>query len=149
MRILIAPYARKMRNEKENPKNYPWWPELVSLLKEHEMVQIGVDGEKQLVQDFRKNLPLSELQILIKECDFWISADSFLQHMAQHFNKKGVVIWSLSDPNIFGYPNNINILKDRKYLRKSQFEIWEKEEYNTHAFVRPEEIFKVITSTFK
>ncbi len=32
MKIVIFCEAQKLRNGKENPKNYPWWVELISLL---------------------------------------------------------------------------------------------------------------------
>ena len=60
--ILIAPYAKKLHNGRENPKNYPYWEELISLIDEP-IVQIGVEGEQQLVPDFRKNLPISQREI--------------------------------------------------------------------------------------
>ena len=40
----------------------------------------------------------------------------------------------MSDKNIFGYPQNINLLKNKKYLRKNQFDTWEAEEFIEKAF---------------
>jgi ADP-heptose:LPS heptosyltransferase len=74
--IIISPYAKKLRNEKNNPKNYPWWPELISLI-DQPIVQVGIEGEEQIVEDFRKNLSLTELTQLIQQCKTWISVDSF------------------------------------------------------------------------
>jgi hypothetical protein len=65
--ILISPYAKKLRNGLNNPKNYPWWPELISLINEP-IIQVGIESEKQLVDDFRKNLSLDELKVLVDEC---------------------------------------------------------------------------------
>ena len=142
--ILIAPYAQKLRNGMDvHPKTFPYWKEFVELLGK-DIIQIGVEGEEQLVQDFRKNLPMIAIEVLIEECEYWITIDSFLQHAAQHIKKKGVVIWSVSDPLIFGYPENLNILKDRKYLRKNQFAIWEQESFNEDAFLKADEIYKII-----
>ena len=70
--IIISPYAKRLINGKQNPKNYPYWKELVALIDEP-IVQVGVLGEEQLVPDFRKNLSLSELGSLIQECRTWIS----------------------------------------------------------------------------
>lgn len=141
--ILIAPYAQKLRDGKNNPKNYPWWPELISLIKEP-IIQVGVDGEKQLVDDFRKNLSLKELEVLLSDCRTWISVDSFFQHFAWDLGKKGIVLWGQSDPNIFGHPENINLLKDRKYLREKQFWWWEQCDYKADAFMDPEEVVKYL-----
>jgi hypothetical protein len=142
--IIIAPYAQKLRNGQNNPKNYPWWPELISLIKYDTIVQIGVEGETQLVEDFRKNLSLEELKSLIFECRTWISVDSFFQHFAWHLNKPGIVLWGQSDPLIFGHPENTNLLKDRKYLREKQFWMWEQATHKTECFVSPEEVLKYL-----
>jgi ADP-heptose:LPS heptosyltransferase len=139
--ILIHPYAKPLRNGKENPKNYPYWDELVQeIQKTMHIVQIGVEGEKQLVADFRKNLPIFELRKLLKECKTWIGIDSFFQHLAWSEGKPGIVLWSVSDPNIFGHPENINLLKDRKYLASNQFLWWDFTDHNPEAFVKPQEM---------
>ena len=144
--IIIAPYAQKLRNGKINPKNYPYWSELIELLFKdgYEIVQIGIEGENPLVPDFRKNLSLTELDKLVKSCDTWISVDSFFQHFCWDLKKQGIVLWAQSDPNIFGHSENINLLKDRSYLRKDPFHIWEQCEYNKDAFVNPDEVMKHI-----
>ena len=139
--IIIAPYAQKWRTDKENPKNYPYWSELVKLIDEP-IIQVGVKGEKQLVDDFRLNLSLSELAELVKECRTWISVDSFFQHFCWDLKKPGIVIWGPSDPKIFGHPENINLLKDRKYLARNPFLMWEMSEYDPNRFVLPKEIIK-------
>jgi ADP-heptose:LPS heptosyltransferase len=141
--IIISPWAQKLRNGKNNPKNYPWWPELISSIGQH-VVQVGVSGEPQLVDDFRPDLSFDELGSLLFNCKTWISVDSFFQHYAWDLGKPGVVLWGQSDPNIFGHPENINLLKDRKYLREKQFWWWEQCEYNPDAFVSPEEVLKYI-----
>ena len=134
--IIISPFARAMRNGSPHPKNYPYWKEIISNIDE-EIVQVGVDGEEQLVDDFRKNLPLYELAILATTCKTWISVDSFFQHFCWDLQKPGVVLFGQSDPNVFGHPENVNLLKDRKYLREKQFWLWEQAEYNKESFVEP------------
>lgn len=125
-----------MRNGKKHPKNYPYWKELISLIDEP-IVQVGIEGEDQLVSDFRKNLNLNELSELVNNCKTWIAVDSFFQHFCWDIGKYGIVLWGQSDPNIFGHPENVNILKDRKYLREKQFWLWEQIEANDDAFVEP------------
>jgi len=143
--ILIHPFAKKLINGKENPKNYPYWNELVQeLQKTMHIVQIGVEGEKQLVPDFRKNLSISELRKLLQECKTWIGIDSFFQHLAWDCQKPGIVLWSVSDPLIFGHRENTNLLKDRVYLAENQFLWWDFTEHNPDAFVKPEEILKCL-----
>ncbi len=139
--IIISPYAQKLKSGKENPKNYPYWKELLQLINEP-IVQIGVEGETPLVDDFRKNLPLNEIKTLLSECKIWIGCDSFLQHLAWLEKKRGIVLWSVSDPLIFGHPENINLLKDRKNLAENQFLWWEFVEHKKEYFVEPNEVIK-------
>lgn len=135
--ILISPYAKKLHNGKLNPKNYPYWKELIELIGESNIIQIGIEGEEQLVSDFRKNLPILELKKLLDSCTNWISCDSFFQHLAWSVGKRGIVLWSVSDPNIYGHKENINLLKDRSYLSPNQFLWWEQTPHNSDAFVAP------------
>jgi ADP-heptose:LPS heptosyltransferase len=135
--IIIAPFAQKLRNGRQNPKNYPYWEELISKIDEP-IVQVGVEGEKQLVEDFRKGLPIPQLRELIRECRIWIGVDSFFQHLAWDEGKKGIVLWAVSDPLIFGHPENINLLKERSYLAPNQFLWWEFTEHKNERFVEPE-----------
>lgn len=139
--IIIAPFAKKLMNGKENPKNYAYWKELVYLIEKNEhIVQVGVEGEEQLVPDFRKNLPITELRKLISECRTWIGCDSFFQHLAWDCGKKGIVLWSVSDPLIFGHYENDNLLKDRSFLATNQFLWWDFVEYDKEKFVSPDEV---------
>lgn len=146
--IVIAPWAQRLRNDQPNPKNYPWWPELITQINDH-VVQVGVDGEQQLVDDFRKNLSLIELKHLILDCETWISVDSFFQHYAWDVGKPGIVLWGQSNPEIFGHPENINLLKDTAYLRANQFFLWEQAEYQSHVFVSPQAVLNCLKKFFK
>jgi ADP-heptose:LPS heptosyltransferase len=146
MKIVIFPWARKMRTDKPHPKDYPYWKELIKLLREagHEIIQVGLEGEDQLVDDFRKNLSIGELSELLKGCDTWIGVDSFGQHLGWDLGIRGIVIFGQSDPNIFGHPENINLLKSRSYLREKQFWLWEQAEYNGDAFVEPDVVIAAL-----
>lgn len=126
MKILIVPGNVK------NAKSYPFWDRFLKQAVKHEIKQVsGMLKEKEIID-------------LINWCDIWISIDSFLPHLAHyHQLKRGVVLWGKSDPNIFGYPENINLLKDRKYLRSDQFRWWADEPIDPQAFVNPEEILQV------
>ena len=141
--IIISPYAKRLINGKENPKNYPFWHELIALIDEP-IIQVGIDGEAPLVDDFRPNLSMSELRQLIKDCRIWIGVDSFLQHLAWSEGKPGIVLWSVSDPLIFGHPENTNLLKSRDNLAKNQFLWWDFTEHNPDYFLKPEEVIKFI-----
>ena len=136
--IIISPYSRKQTDGKESPKNYPFWKELVSILP-GPIVQIGQQGEVPLIPDFR-TYNFAELKEFIKEMDFFISVDNFFPHFCNHYGRHGIVLFGTSDPNIFGYPENVNLLKDRKYLRPDQFLWWKDEVNNPEAFVSPEQV---------
>jgi ADP-heptose:LPS heptosyltransferase len=135
--IIISPYSKALINGNKNPKNYPYWEELIAQIDEP-IVQVGIEGEKQLVPDFRKNLPITELRKLIQECRIWISCDSFFQHLGWDEGKKGIVLWGVSDPLIYGHPENINLLTDRKHLAENQFLWWEFVKHQNERFVKPE-----------
>jgi len=141
--ILISPFAKKMITSKPHPKNYPYWKDVIKHIDE-EIIQIGIEGEEQLVDDFRKNLPLYQLAALTTECKTWISLDSFFQHFCWDLAKPGIVLFGQSDPNIFGHPENTNLLKDRKYLREKQFWLWEQADYIEDAFVDPEVVLDAL-----
>jgi ADP-heptose:LPS heptosyltransferase len=141
--IIIHPYAKALINGNQNPKNYPYWKELIALIDEP-IVQIGIEGEEQLVPDFRMNMPIVELRQLVKDCRIWIGVDSFFQHLAWSEGKQGIVLWSVSDPIIFGHEENINLLKSREYLAKNQFLWWDLTEYNKEAFTEPKEVIKFL-----
>ncbi len=139
--IIIHPFAKPLQNGKTNPKNYPYWKELIELIDD-DIVQIGVHGEEQLVNDFRKNLPIQDLIKLIYECKTWIAVDSFFQHLAWKVGKSGIVLWSVSNPEIYGHRENTNLLKDKVYLAQNQFLWWDYVEHNPDAFVSPEIVLK-------
>jgi len=143
--IIIHPFARPLKDGRPNPKNYPHWKELIQKIEEP-IIQVGVDGEQQLVKDFRKNLSLPELSALIKECRTWVGVDSFFQHLCWDLGKSGIVLWGQSDPLIFGHPENINLLKDRKYLRKDQFLIWDGVNNIPDSFVSTDEIISSLST---
>jgi ADP-heptose:LPS heptosyltransferase len=143
--IVISPFAKELRNGKHNPKSptVEYWKELIELIDEP-IIQIGIEGEIQLVADFRRNLTLEGLKDLIKECRTWISCDSMFQHLAWDQGKPGIVLWSVSDPLIFGHPENINLLKDRSCLADEQFMWWEFVDHNPDKFVKPEEVIQYV-----
>lgn len=142
--IIIHCEAQKLRNGKRNPKNYPWWPQLLKELENFNFIQIGVEGDTQYTDDFRKNLSFQELKQLTLNCQSWISIDSFFQHLAWDLKKPGVCIFGYSDPKIFGHNENLNIV-NYSNLRSNQFQTWEEVEYNKNVFKSP----KVIAEEFQ
>lgn len=150
-RVIIAPYSAALRTKPINPKSYPvrFWQQVVAKLNalDIEVIQIGVQGEQRVegVSQFIIGWPLPKLRELIEDCDTWASVDSFLPHFCfSERLKSGVVIFSQSDPLVFGHPENVNLLKDRKYLRALQFQGWEDVPYNEAAFVLPEVVVEAV-----
>lgn len=149
-KVILSPYSRKLRNmDGQNPKNYDKWEEVVNLLKKEnvEVIQVGLLNEDKIngVKEFQTNLSFSQLKDLLFKCDTWMSVDNFFNHFATYHKKTpGVVVFGRSDPNIFGYPENYNLLKNRKYLRKDQFNIWEAIKYSSEVFVDPDFIVKYV-----
>lgn len=143
MKILVQPYTAKIPATPLNPsgicaKQFQYFKNVCSVLHwlGHEIIQVGTEGEEDLgVGPFIISPKLKELKKLIQETDTWISLDSFLQHMAHDLGKKGIVIWSVSDPKIFGYPENLNLYKDESLFRKEQHAKWFEEPYSKDSFL--------------
>lgn len=154
--VLISPFSNMMRNGAQNAKNYPYWQELIVKLKKfaeiNEIIQIGIGNEYRfegVVHRF--NQPLKEVEKLVRNVDVWISVDNFLPHLcnAQKVPTRGVVLFSRSDPAHFGYKHNINLLKDRKYLRPDQFIIWEQCPYVEDAYVDTQTVINAVFDIIK
>jgi hypothetical protein len=149
--IILSPYSSKLRNGANNPKNYPHWQNVVDMIISMGLpiVQVGVLGETPLKgTTLAFNLSLGELTDLVQnpKCKTWASVDNFFPHLCSHTTKPGVVVWSKSDPEIFGYKQNTNILKDRSYLRPDQFGFWHDCAYDLEAFVSPTVVVNEVLS---
>jgi ADP-heptose:LPS heptosyltransferase len=144
MLLLFAPVAQIRPNKTGSEKNYPWPQELADLLKKngHDLIQVGAAGEKQYADRFYSNPDWSKLKELIAKCHTFVSVDTFLQHAAWFLQKRGIVIFSQTDPKIFGHDEHRNLLKDTKYLRQGwrQFDTFEGLECNDEAFVTPDDV---------
>jgi ADP-heptose:LPS heptosyltransferase len=128
--VIISRGVRPLRNGNRSAKEYPYWEELIKLLSvDYEVVEVVKE-------------PLDKLEKLLKEAKHVICCDSFLQHFCWHTGVRAVVLWGSSDPLIFGHSENINILKDRKYVRPNQFDTWENEPCNPQAFVSPKAVIR-------
>lgn len=148
--IIISPYSKPLINGNRNAKNYPYWKELICLIAGStldDIVQIGTDKEEKIegAEYFAKNVPFNILKD--KVCtpnSIVIGVDNFLPHFAYYYGKTMIVLWGQSDPMLFGYKANLNYLKDRKYLRKDQFNTWEAVPYIEEAFLSAEKVFEQI-----
>jgi ADP-heptose:LPS heptosyltransferase len=145
-KILIAPFSKPLNAKQQNAKNYPYWQKLVELLKQkYILTQIVFGNEPKLDVNFHIFNPnLLELEVLLKNNHTWLSVDTYLQHIANFVEKTGIVIWGQSDPLIFGHKENLNLLKDRKYLRENQYGLWRDCEFKEEVFMQPEVVYNEI-----
>lgn len=145
MRVLIAPYPAKLRNQPISAKHYPSWPELVSMLKVngHEIIQIGVQGEERIegVDQFVVGWPFDKIKTLMESCDTFVSVDSWFPHFAHyHRLKPGVVLWGKSNPRVWGYAENENLIVGEDKFRQFQYMDWESEPHDPSVFVPPRQV---------
>lgn len=63
-------------------------------------------------------LPLRELYAIFPLSTKRIFIDSFAQHIAAALKLQSTVIWIGNKPEVFGYPEHINILPNAKYIRE-------------------------------
>ncbi len=111
-------------------RNYNQGQEVVNLLREAlpgvNIIVFGHNNEQEPLlntmafNNFGGNpkfVDKIDFMILAKYCVSFISIDSALQHMCANksFNKKGVVLWGTSKPEMFGYENNTNITSEYPY----------------------------------
>lgn len=152
-KVIISPFSKKLRNGKNNSKNYPYFQKVVDDLKKKGIwvIQIGSKDEERLqnVDEYQFDLSLKDLKDLVLECDTWVSVDNFMGHFGAWIKKSGIVIWGKSNPELFGYQENINLYKDKKYFRDKQFAIWEEEPFDSKVFVGPEKVVETILSVIR
>lgn len=141
-KVIISPYSARL-NGIPNPKDYPHWEYLVGLIVAAggKVVQIGVEGERKIkgVDNFVVSPKWDNITKLVAWADYAISVDNFFHHLCHHHNQRCIVLFSQSDPKIFGHPENINLLKGREYLRPEwcQFLSWHSSVYDKDAYVHP------------
>jgi predicted transcriptional regulator len=122
-----------------------WWNKVVSSYPAYRWVQIGMQSDwviNGVIPQF--NLSLSDVKRVAMDSDYVICVDSFLQHLLAPTKKKLIVLWTKSDPEIYGYPWNINLLKDRKLLRPDQYGVWAMCPIDASAFIDPQEVIKLL-----
>lgn len=146
MIIIVSPYSKKLQDTyPHNPKNYPFWYAVTHALiqKGDTIIQIGKGNEQTIpATSYKFDLSLKDLRILVEQCDTWISVDNFFPHFcACHFpNKPGIVLWGVSNPRVYGYPTNTNLVGDFNYIASYQFGKWQPTQFNTRAFSSAEEV---------
>jgi ADP-heptose:LPS heptosyltransferase len=116
--ILLSPYSHN------SAKNYPFFQGLIDILP-CRVMQLGRKNEHRFQNcDYGFDLKMYEIEALVKEIGNFISVDSFLPHLAHHVGVKGNVLFGPSNPRIFGYSTNNNIIMNEDKLRVDQFGLW-------------------------
>lgn len=136
--LIISPWSRNTRKNTYCAKNYPYWKEVVNSVKDkYHLIQIGAENEEDInCHEKYFGLKFSELKELLFKSDGWLSVDNFFPHFVHYYKgPSGIVIFSKSDPSIFGYNSNINLLKSRSFLRRDQFAYWDDVKHEKEAFV--------------
>lgn len=132
-----------------SPKDYPFARELAERMEENrQVIQVGGGEDEQVATEFRANLSFDDLGKLIEECETAVCVDSFLQHAMWFFSKPAIVLWGISDPEVFGHPEHINLLRDRKFLRPNQFDLYYKNEHRPEAFFTPPEVIEKLNMLY-
>lgn len=149
MIVLISAFSRKLKHGRENPKNYPYFNEVIEGIKniypEAKFYQVKLSEEPKLekVDEVLNDLTIPELKIILDKCETWLSIDNFFHHFAAYYGKMGIVIFTVSDPALFGHYINFNIYKDKKYFRENQFGLWEECPVIENPYIEPQKVVDV------
>lgn len=126
--ILLTPYSSSRKDGKNNAKNYPYFAEVIDIVKKSipnvNFIQ-PVTGQGIIKGATPEIMDLEEVEkFLLEKAHTWLSVDTFTQHMVNSlpFIKPGVVVFGPSDPELFGYRYNVNLLKSRNCLRPNQYQ---------------------------
>ncbi len=159
-KIIVAPYSKLRTDGKPNAKNYPWWTEVLSeLATDYDIIQVVFGAEPKIEVnvetllfnaafvgspgprvEYAVNMPLPDIEHLMRSCDSFMCVDNYMQHMGHWLGKRGVVLYGPSDPDLFGYKENLNLYAGRKYFRPFQFQTWQEWDFTPDAFVKPEQV---------
>ena len=64
------------------------------------------------------NLPFRELYAVFPLSQKRLFIDSFAQHVAAALDLQSTVVWIGNKPEVFGYPENINVIPNANYVRE-------------------------------
>jgi len=116
--VLIQGFGSNVRGagtQMTNVKDWVMdgWVDLVKRGKHiFDFVQVGGDGEPKIDgvdMNVCGQMSWRQSFALINECFSFVAIDSFLQHAALAFGKKGIVLFGRSNPIILGHEFHINI----------------------------------------
>jgi len=122
-------------------KNWPYFADLIALNPEVEFIEILIPGQVPVEGATPFTGTRREIINLLNECSLFISIDSWLQHLAKwNTDADGVVIFSRSNPALFGYKEFENVFKSNKYFKASPYEAWGPMDILADAFPTVEQV---------
>jgi ADP-heptose:LPS heptosyltransferase len=90
------------------------WEELIKTTPEFTFIQLGLTNETRIqgAIDLRGKTTLRDAFSLMKHAHGFVGVVSFLSHVTNAFDTKGVVLFGPSSVSVWGHDNNINISKN-------------------------------------
>jgi hypothetical protein len=131
-------------------KTYPFWNILIDNLKEagYKVVQFKFKNEPSYNNVDEVITPsFPTIVELLKDPDsYLISNDSFIPHLLNVYlpTKKNFVLFGCTNPDIYGYSQNINILKSKSFLVENQFTVLKDLQPNKNMWIEPIFILEII-----
>lgn len=145
-KIIISPFSHPA-------KTYPYWKSLVELLTNegYEVIQLGKTPEPKLTGNTLFDLSMMDIISKSKKCLTFISVDNFYPHLMNcHYPKiKGFVLFGTSSPSIYGYKQNVNIIKSVNNIKENQFERWGNQKPDNNSWLEPIFVMEIITKNLK
>jgi ADP-heptose:LPS heptosyltransferase len=82
-------------------------------MPDYTFLQLGLPDEHALkgAVDLRGKISLRESMAVVKYSKGVVCVDTFFGHVAQAMNKPSVTLFGASNPEIWGYPGNVNLYK--------------------------------------
>ena len=95
--------------------NFEHWQSVIMACQNADIIQVGMENEYKLegIKDLRGKTNIRELISLINSCDYVISIESSIAHIAGILGKKGVVFYTSTSPKAFGYSTLIPIIPEK------------------------------------
>ena len=99
--ITLDKYVVFQTSGKGNSRQYDYWSKVFSLIKEYtneyKIVHVGLPTDQTVLNcdlDLRGKTSIKQLAYIIKNSSLYLGVDSFSAHLAGHYNKKIVSLYS-------------------------------------------------------
>ena len=99
--ITLDKYIAFQTSGKGNSRQYDYWPKVFSFIKEYapeyKIVHVGVPSDQSVSGvdlDLRGRTNIKQLAYVIKNSSLYLGVDSFSAHLAGHYDKKIVALYS-------------------------------------------------------